>query len=147
MLTGTIHKKAADWVARVIQICQPDAVHWCDGSEDEHKKLCEILVNKGIYTKLSDEKRKNSYLARVPEEDLQRLDDRTYICSEKEEDAGTPASSRYLMVGSAPMMRFSSVILPSFMGTLKSQRTRTCLPLRSLRSFTVILFITKPSFY
>ena len=88
MLTGTIHKKAADWVARVIQICQPDAVHWCDGSEDEHKKLCEILVNKGIYTKLSEDKRKNSYLARVPEEDLQRLDDRTYICSEKEEDAG-----------------------------------------------------------
>jgi len=69
-------------------LCQPDNVVWCDGSKDEWSKMWDILVKGGTAKKLDEKKRPNSYYIRSVPADVARVEDRTYICSEKEEDAG-----------------------------------------------------------
>ena len=88
MITGTTHKKAAEWVEQVRQLCKPDSVYWCDGSEEENTKLCDMLVEKGTYIRLNPEKRPGCFLARSTPSDVARVEERTFICSEKQEDAG-----------------------------------------------------------
>ncbi len=84
----TRNEKLVSWVEEMAQLCQPDAVHWCDGSKQENDALCELLVKKGTFTKLNEEKRPNSYLARSNPSDVARVESRTFICSEREIDAG-----------------------------------------------------------
>ena len=84
----TKNKRLLAWVAEVAELATPDRIEWCDGSDEEWNRLTQELVASGTLTPLNSEKRPNSFLARSHPSDVARVEDRTYICSVKEEDAG-----------------------------------------------------------
>jgi phosphoenolpyruvate carboxykinase (GTP) len=84
----TKNKRLLAWVQEVAELTTPDRIEWCDGSDAEWDRLTKELVASGTLTPLNSEKRPNSFLARSHPSDVARVEDRTYICSVKEEDAG-----------------------------------------------------------
>ena len=88
MAGTTNNQKLLDWVEEWREIFQPDAVEWCDGSEEEYDRLAQLLVAEGVFTKLNEAKKPNSYLALSDPDDVARVEDRTFIASAKEIDAG-----------------------------------------------------------
>ncbi|WP_037912740.1 phosphoenolpyruvate carboxykinase (GTP) [Actinacidiphila yeochonensis] len=101
----TNHQELIDWVGAVADLTRPDAVVWCDGSEEEYRRLCDGLVEQGTFTRLDPALRPDSFHAASDPGDVARVEDRTFICSRREEDAGPtnhwtdPAEMRAVLTG------------------------------------------------
>ena len=110
----TSNRRLLEWVDEWAAIFQPDAIEWCDGSEEEYGRTCRLLVEGGTFEALDPELRPNSFLARSDPADVARVEDRTFICSAREIDAGPTNNWR-------PPAEMKAEILEFFTGAMRGR--------------------------